>query len=163
MARVQPLISKKTLMKFEGLEGLIGRFHEVLDNASGAKGSALKGVYIDAAGVVARQIRTNVQQLDASEKLKQVLGATIIVNAGPENKANALVGMVQNAAIRKLGKGRSIPNPAWFEYGTVARVNEKGSNRGMIHPSPVFRPALVQSTGQVTKVLSDGLRRVLLS
>lgn len=162
MARTKSLVSKSTLIRFEGLEGLIGKFEAALDKANGAKGQELKDVYVAAAGVVARQIRSNIHQLPVSAPLKQVLEATIIVNAGPEDKPNAIVGMVQNAAIRKLGKGRSIPNPAWFEYGTVARVNGKGANRGMIQPSPVFRPALAQSAKEVTQVLSDGLRRVLL-
>jgi hypothetical protein len=144
------------------MDQLIGKFEEVLAVASGAKGQELKDVYLHAAGIIAKATRENLHTLPISPALREVLEATIIVNQGPEDKPNAIVGMIQNAAIKKLGKGRSIPNPAWFEYGTVSRTTGTGANRGLIHPAPVFRPAIERSRDDVTKALVDGIHRVLL-
>jgi len=156
------VVTKGSLLKFDGIPELIGKFEKALDAASGSKGAALKDVYVSAALVIKDQIGANIQGMSGSAELKEVMNATLVVNAGPEDKPNAIVAMRQQAAIKRLGKGRSIPNPAWFEYGTVARQTGKGWNRGTIQPTPVFRPGIEQARPRAAKVLIDGISKVLL-
>jgi hypothetical protein len=154
-------VTGKSLLKFDGIPQLIAKLEKMSNVGDGSTGKQIKQACFDAAVVVSNQVRANIQGLNASPELKEVLTATVVTNYGPEDKPNAISAMRQQAAIRKLGKDRSIPNPAWFEYGTVARRTRDGANRGMIQPTPVFRPGVEQARPEATRVLVDGLSKVI--
>lgn len=154
-------VTGKSLLKFDGIAALAAKFEKMSSVGDGSTAHKIKGACYDAALVVSNQVRSNIRGLNASPELKEVLEATVVTNMGPEDKPNAISAMVQQAAIRKLGKGRSIPNPTWFEHGTVARRTRAGANRGMIQPTPVFRPGVEQARPEATKVLVDGLSKVI--
>lgn len=156
-------VSKTSLLKVEGLEVLIGKIEKIIANTQGGEaGKKLKRVYFDAAALHSNQVRANIQGLDATARTKEVLTAMVVTNEGPESKPNAISKMSQAAGIRKLGKGVRVPNPYWFEFGTVPRSTGTGANRGMMKPKPFFRPALQQSRARVIDKLKSGFEKVIL-
>jgi hypothetical protein len=153
------LITKGGLLKLEGLTEIVSKMEKIIANTSGGEaGKKLKKVYVLAAGEVSKQARRNIANLDASPDLKKLLTASIVTNAGPENKPNAISKVSQPAAEKKLGYAM---NPYWWEYGTVPRTTGKGANRGQIKPKPFFIPAVNQAKGKAIEVLVDGLKKLI--
>ena len=159
------VVSKGGLLKVEGLAQIIGKLEKIIENTTGGTaGPKLKKIYFEAAAIHSNQVRANIANLNASADLKEVLTLAVVTNEGPENRPNAISAIVQGAAIRRLNDpDRFVPNPYWFEFGTVPRVNRKGANRGMIHPSPFFTPAIEQSRQRVIESLKNGLKKLLES
>lgn len=151
----------KSLLKFDGVGEMIAKLEKMATVGDGSTAKGIKQACYNAALVVSNSVRQNINGLSASQELKEVLTATVVTNMGPDDKPNAISAMVQQAAVRKFGKGRSVPNPVWFEYGTAPRQTGKGANRGMIQPTPVFRPGVEQARAEATKVLVDGLREAI--
>jgi HK97 gp10 family phage protein len=153
------LITKGGLLKLEGLGEIVSKMEKIIENTSGgAAGKKLKKVYVLAAGEVSKQARRNIANLEVSPELKELLTASIVTNAGPENKPNAISKVSQPAAEKRLGYAM---NPYWWEYGTVPRATGKGANRGQIKPQPFFRPAVEQARGKAIEVLTDGLKKLI--
>ncbi len=155
-------VSKKALMRFEGMDTVIAKMEKIIANTSGGtQGAKLKRVYVEAAAIVSNQARANIASLpNTSAELKEVLSAMVVTNEGPESKPNAISAVVQQVGVKKF-PDRFVPNPYWFEYGTVARTTKKGANRGQIQPTPFFRPAIATARGKATEVLVDGLKKLV--
>jgi hypothetical protein len=150
--------TRRDLKNIEGFDQVIRKLESIIDSANAPQ---LKKVYFKAASHVSDQVRSNIASLNASPELKEVLTAAVVTNEGPEHINNAISAMVQPAAVRKLGQDRSIPNPAWFEFGTVSRVTQGGWNRGRITPTPVFRPAIQQAKDKVREELVSGISDIV--
>lgn len=147
-------VTRRDLKNIEGFDAVIRKLESIIDSANAPQ---LKKVYVKAANHISDQVRTNISALSATPELKEVLTASVVTNEGPEHINNAISAMVQPAAVRRLGQGRSIPNPAWFEYGTEPRTTKDGWNRGQITPTPVFRPAIQQAKDKVRDELVAGI------
>ncbi len=157
------VVSKNSLLKIEGLSGVISKLEKIIENTSGGQaGKRLKKeVYIPAAVVVSNQIRLNIANLNASQKIKDALTASVATNEGKESQPNAIVIVSQPIGARRLGKGVFVPNPYWYEYGTVQRFTGKGANRGKITPQPFFRQAVESSRAKATETLVGGLKKLI--
>lgn len=160
MARRQ-VVSTKSLLKVEGVAEIVKQLEAIIDQTTG---KYLKRVYVRGAALVSDQARANIQNLPISEQVKKVLTATVVTNEGPESKPNAISAVSQRAAERRLSakqNGIRVPNPFWFEYGTVPRATGTGANRGMMKPTPFFRPAVEAKRAEVKQFLIDELRDIL--
>jgi hypothetical protein len=151
-------VSRRDLEGVSGFAEVVRKLENIIDEVSAKE---LKQVYVAAAAHISDQARDNIASLNASAELKEVLTAAVVTNAGPDDQNNAISAMVQPAAVRRLGKGRSVPNPAWFEFGTEARKTADGWNRGQIQPTPVFRPAIAQAKGKVKDELVKGISEIV--
>ena len=157
------VVSKNSLLKMEGLSQLISKFEKVIENTSGGTaGKRLKKeVYVPAAVVVSNQVRTEIANLDAKQSTKDALAACVATNEGKESQPNAIVIVSQPIGVRRLGKNVFVPNPYWYEYGTVPRFTTKGAFRGEIKPQPFFRPAVNSSRKKAGDVLVSGLKKLI--
>jgi len=155
-----PSISNRQLLRVEGVAEIVDRIGTLVDRATGKH---IKKVYRDAALLVSNQARENIRSLGVSQKLKDVLTASVVTNEGPENLQNAVSAVSQHAAQKKMGgkmSGNRFPNPYWFEYGTAAR-SSGGASRGQISPSPFFRPAVSQQRSAVLYYLTAEFRKIV--
>lgn len=142
-------VTGRQLVKVDGMDEALKNIAKVMSKTTG---EALKGAYIEAAKVLWKQARANIRALPLSDKAKAVLTAEVSIMRAPANRPYAMVGMSQQAGIRKLGKGgRFISNPYWFEFGT---------KRGM-KPTPFFRPAVSMARPGIKEALAGGLKKVL--
>lgn len=167
MARAS--VSQKQLLKIEGVEEVqkeIARRLALLRHRgqAGQVGDALKHVYHDAAEPLVNEVKTGIASLSVERSAKNVLTGQVVRGRGPRRFPNAFVAMYQwavNVKARATAGGR-VPNPYWFEYGTVDRKTKSGKSTGRMKPTPFFRPAITRSREAVKKRLVDGLRRVLV-
>jgi HK97 gp10 family phage protein len=77
-----------------------------------------------------------------------------ITGKDKDNKTKVLIGLRKEYYNNYLGP--------MFEYGTVARIQEKtGRYTGIIEPRPFMRPALDQNAGRVTDGIINGVDKIL--
>ena len=77
-----------------------------------------------------------------------------ITGKDKDNKTKVLIGLRKEYYNNYLGP--------MFEYGTVARIQEKtGRYTGIIEPRPFMRPALDQNAGKVTDGIINGVDKIL--
>jgi HK97 gp10 family phage protein len=77
-----------------------------------------------------------------------------ITGKDKDNKTKVLIGLRKEYYNNYLG--------VMFEYGTVARIQEKtGRYTGIIEPRPFMRPALDQNAGKVTDGIINGVDKIL--
>ncbi len=77
-----------------------------------------------------------------------------ITGKDKDNKTKVLIGLRKEYYNNYLG--------AMFEYGTVARIQEKtGRYTGIIEARPFMRPALDQNAGRVTDGIINGVDKIL--
>src|SRR5688572_2170276 len=87
-------------------------------------GKKLKKLFLDADQLIVAHAKLNISVLPVGQSAKSVLTGQVVAGRGPAKHPNAFVAMYQwavNVAARKSAGGR-VPNPAWFEYGTVERI-----------------------------------------
>ena len=158
-------VTQKGLIKVEGMQEVLDNIAERLDRTVGKQ---VKAVYVEAAKAVWSKTKQNIAGLPASERLKQVLNAEVMINTGEDRQQNVLVGMSQQAGIRKLGNQagtyrgkRFIPSPYWFEHGTAMRQGPRGST-GRIAATPFFRPAVTSTRGEMRDRMAAGFKELLV-
>jgi HK97 gp10 family phage protein len=77
-----------------------------------------------------------------------------ITGKDKDNKTKVLIGLRKEYYNNYLGP--------MFEYGTVARIQEKtGRYTGIIEARPFMRPALDQNAGRVTDGIINGVDKIL--
>ncbi len=77
-----------------------------------------------------------------------------ITGKDKDNKTKVLIGLRKEYYNNYLGP--------MFEYGTVARIQEKtGRYTGIIEARPFMRPALDQNAGKVTDGIINGVDKIL--
>ena len=77
-----------------------------------------------------------------------------ITGKDKDNKTKVLIGLRKEYYNNYLGP--------MFEYGTVARIQEKtGRYTGIIEPRPFMRPALDQNASKVTDGIINGVDKIL--
>lgn len=77
-----------------------------------------------------------------------------ITGKDQDNKTKVLIGLRKEYYNNYLGP--------MFEYGTVARIQEKtGRYTGIIEPRPFMRPALDQNASKVTDGIINGVDKIL--
>lgn len=77
-----------------------------------------------------------------------------ITGKDKDNKTKVLIGLRKEYHNNYLGP--------MFEFGTVARIQEKtGRYTGIIEPRPFMRPALDQNAGKVTDGIINGVDKIL--
>jgi HK97 gp10 family phage protein len=77
-----------------------------------------------------------------------------ITGKDKDNKTKVLIGLRKEYYNNYLG--------VMFEYGTVARIQEKtGRYTGIIEARPFMRPALDQNAGKVTDGIINGVDKIL--
>ena len=77
-----------------------------------------------------------------------------ITGKDKDNKTKVLIGLRKEYYNNYLGP--------MFEYGTVARIQEKtGRYTGIIEPRPFMRPALDQNASKVTDGIINGVNKIL--
>jgi hypothetical protein len=151
-------ITTRKLVAIEGIPEVLANIAKVMNKTTA---ESLKKLYIDAAKPVWSTAKRNISGLNVSPQLKQVLDAMVMINSAIPRNPYVLVGMSQQAGIRKLGKGRFIPNPYWFEFGTDARKRSGGGGTGRITPTPYFRPALTAARPLVKQAIVAGFPKIL--
>lgn len=149
-----------TAGKLSRIEGVPEAIKEIERRLDRVKAKALKAKYVEAADIVTAQVRANIDGMDVSSDLKRALKAAAVTNEGPEELPNAISRISQHAAIKALGtRDGRIPNPSWWERGTVPRTWKSGKSTGQIRPQPFFRPAITMARPAVvsflTKVFKD--------
>ena len=143
-------VGKARLLRIEGLDQVL---ENVLDFTDRAKAENLKEAFLEGAKPLWSQVKKNIQILPRSARAKEVLDACTIINKQERRKPFVLVGMSQQAGIKKLAQpNRFVGNPYWFEFGT---------KRGM-KPTPFFRPAVVMARAQIAARLAEGMKDALL-
>ena len=147
------------LFKIEGTE-------EILEKITSLRNIArlreIKEVFALASIPVWSQAKRNVATLPAGQRLKEILDAGVIINKGEERKSNALVGVSQEASMKKLNrKQRFVANPYWFEFGTAMRKTKQGKSTGAIPATPFFRPAVAAKKAEVRNALEVGILRII--
>jgi hypothetical protein len=136
---------------------VIDKMEKIIAATSGGQqGAKLKRVYFNAAAIHSNQVRANIQNLNVSDTLKETLRLSVVTNEGPEEYPNGISAIRQETMTHQLDQ-----NPYWFEYGTVPRATGKGANRGMVKPTPFFRPAIQQSRTAVLESLTTGLKKLI--
>lgn len=144
-----------TAGKLSRIEGVPEAIEEIERRLDRFKGKKLKAAYVDAADIVTAQVRANIDGMDVSPDLKRALKAAAVTNEGPEELPNAISRMSQHAAVKALGtRDGRIPNPYWWEYGTVPRSWRSGKSTGQIRPQPFFRPAITMARAAVASFLA---------
>lgn len=127
-------------------------------------GKKLKNLFLFAAQPIVAHAKRNISVLPVGQSAKSVLTGQVVAGRGPAKHPNAFVAMYQwavNVAARKSAGGR-VPNPAWFEYGTVERITRSGHRTGKMTATPFFRPAITQGRPEVKTRLVAGLKDVLV-
>lgn len=127
-------------------------------------GKKLKTLFLHSAQPIVAHAKQNIFGLPIGQTAKSVLVGQVVAGRGPAKHPNAFVAMYQwavNIAARKAEGGR-VPNPAWFEYGTVERVTKSGHRTGTMTATPFFRPAITQARPEVRQRLVEGLKEVLV-
>lgn len=77
-----------------------------------------------------------------------------ITGKDKDNKTKVLIGLRKEYYNNYMGP--------MFEYGTVARIQEKtGRYTGIIEARPFMRPALDQNAGKVTDGIINGVDKIL--
>jgi hypothetical protein len=145
-------VTRGKLLKIEGVDEVLANITKTM---SRVKGKEIKAGYVRIAREeLASRVHANIDGLPVSQDVKEVLHAAAVTNAGPEEIPNAVVMISQQAAIKRLGRsGGRIPNPYWWEYGTMSRVTKAGRRTGQITPSPFFRRAVTASRGAILAAL----------
>lgn len=157
-------IKQGTLLKLVGVEELTETMQDLM---SRAKGEWIKKAYLDGAKVIWKAAKRNVKGLPISDRGKQQLDATIIMNRLKPWDQKVMVGCNQPAGIKKLERegvqiarvskdkprtpGLFVGNPYWWEFGT---------SRGQ-RKTPFFRPAVINSRPEVKKVLTEQISKAL--
>lgn len=161
-ADVNRLVGAADLIQIEGLGDVIANIAALVDRFTVKR---LKQVYIEASKPVWSQAKRNIDGLPVSPELKEVLHAMTMINTAAPDADYVLMGMSQQAGIKKLGRTkegnkRMIPNPYWFEFGTANRATSKRAT-GKINATPFFRPALEAKKREVKAVLEQELKKLL--
>ena len=93
----------------------------------------------------------NLAPKDSGDLVKSI---GFITGKDKDNKTKVLIGLRKEYYNNYLGP--------MFEYGTVARIQEKtGRYTGIIEPRPFMRPALDQNAGKVTDGIINGVDKIL--
>jgi hypothetical protein len=151
-----------TAGKLNRIEGVPEALAEIGRRLNRVKAQALKAKYVEAADIVTAEVRAKIAGMSASPELKRALTAAAVTNQGPDELANAVSRISQHAAIKALGtRDGRIPNPYWWEYGTVARAWKSGKSTGQIKPQPFFRPGVTAARAKVTAFLIQVFRDAL--
>jgi HK97 gp10 family phage protein len=117
--------------RIDGLKDIQDRLARIVSNVTGRE---MKAVYVEAAGIVADDIRARAPE-DTG-----LLKRAIFVGSGDLNKPNALVGVGY----------RKAPHAHLVEYGTVKMAAR-----------PFVRPALSANGPQVAEFIRAGLLKII--
>lgn len=156
--RAYTAVSKNSLVKVDGMQGVLDGIAERLDNL---EIGVLKDAWITASKPLVRNVKQNISALPVGSRTKEVLQATLSISRGPDNKANVLVGMSQGAGVKRL-PGRFILNPYWVEFGTAERVTKNGRRTGRIKVNPFFRPGVTASRAELRAALASEFKALLV-
>lgn len=106
---------------------------------------------LKAQALVIIQSAKNLAPKDSGDLAKSI---GFITGKDKDNKTKVLIGLRKEYYNNYLGP--------MFEYGTVARIQEKtGRYTGIIEPRPFMRPALDQNAGKVTDGIINGVDKIL--
>lgn len=156
-------VTSRQLLKVEGVEEILKEIARRLPS-NPVVGRKLKTVFLEAAKPIQERAKHNIDGLPISFSARTLLKGQVVAGRGPAKHPNAFVALYQwavNVASRKSEGGR-VPNPSWFEFGTVERVDKSGHKTGKMTATPFFRPAITQARPEVKQVLVEGLKEVLV-
>ena len=175
MARktVKQSVTKRQLMKVEGMEDVIANIEARIDRSMAEE---IKETYVDAAKIIWSAVRKNIAALRISTGVddpssinrasREMLDAQVSIMRGKPKQPRVVVGMSQKAGLKKLGGAHRSWNPYWWEFGTQERTGPNhpiyGTRRGRIKPTPFFRSAVAASKAEVRDKLAAGLSTFLV-
>jgi hypothetical protein len=177
MARL--VIRQKGVAAIAGMNEVLSNIEKII--AATDAGELMTDLFVEASKHIWTQTKRNIASLPVSADLKEVLDAETIINRAKRGNPYVLVGMSQQAGIKKLGgrhlkmtRGgkRFIPSPYWFEFGTADRATGKSNSKGQkffsfgrrtgrIQATPFFRPAVSAAKPLVKQALAKGFPQIL--
>ena len=160
--RVKRGVTKGQLMKVEGMDEVLAEIEKRMDRVTG---EAIKDALIEAGKPLWSQAKKNIAALPVSDRMKQILDAEVSIMRGKPKQPKIVVGMSQQAGIRKLGRKRRAINPYWVEFGTQERTGPPhpvyGTNRGRMKPFPFWRDALKTARPEIAQTLAKQMKEIV--
>jgi hypothetical protein len=158
-------VSKNQLLKVDGMDDVLEEIEKRMDRMTG---EAIKEALVNAAKPLFGQVKENIAGLSIGPKLKEMLTAQVAIMRGSKKVPRIMIGMSQDAGlhrrpdlfVRPDGKRKPV-SPYWFEFGTAARVTDKGHATGAIKSTPFWRPALSSSKDSIRNRLAYELKKIV--